>query len=412
MSLLTSNDRRDHTDNNKPSHDTDSDGERALALSIMSAYRLAYALTDSSLRVKRVGGDLNLFPMDCVFPSHLSLYDLAPELIGSAEELDALMRYDLRRHELSLVNRESLAGEPIYLNLTNLAHLSADGSVGILHIIQDVTGFGQLEQRLVQHRNELFLLRQQLAEQNAQLLLANAELRMLDDVKSQFISAAAHELRTPLTSLMGFVELLMGEAETQPTARQLQFMEMINRSAQRLLSLINNLLDITRMDANRLELNMQIVDPLELVERVTNEVYPMLRGKEQSLTLSAGPGLPQILCDKDRAEQVLSNLLVNAHKYTQQGGAIRVSVALDESPAMVRFSVEDNGCGIPAADLPHLFSRFYRASNVRSQGIQGAGLGLAITRSLVELHGGRIEVKSILNKGATFAVTFPAVNVA
>ncbi len=383
------------------------DFDLSLAPSIMAACRVAYALTDDGLRVRCLGGNLNLFPLNGAASQQLTLYDLAPELVGSAAELNALMSRELERHELSLVNRESPTGEPFYLSFTNLAHVFPDGAMGILHVVQDVSDFGQLEQRLVQHRNELFLLRQQLAQQNSQLTLANAELRMLDDAKSQFISAAAHELRTPLTSLMGFVEMLADEVGEQPGARQLQFLEMINRSAQRLLSLTNNLLDMTRIDANRLELTMQEVDPVDLIERVANELYPMLKLKEQNLTLSAQPGLPRILCDVTRAQQVLSNLLVNATKYTKKGGSIRVGVELDDLPAMMRFSVEDNGCGIPASELPHLFSRFYRASNVRSQGIPGAGLGLAITRSLVELHSGRIWVTSVLDRGSTFFVTFP-----
>jgi signal transduction histidine kinase len=408
MSGYTSN---NHTEGIIATQDSEHDVEDALALSIMVACRLAYALTDGSLRVERIGGDLGLFPIDCTSFRCLSLYDLAPELVGSAAELDAVMRRELHRHELNLVNRESPTGDPIYLSLTNLAHVHRDGSVGILHVIQDVTEFGQLEQRLVQHRNELFLLRQQLAQQNNQLLLANAELQMLDDAKSQFISAAAHELRTPLTSLVGFVEMLLEDAKNRATPRQLQFVEMINRSAQRLTSLTNNLLDITRMDANRLELNMQAVDPLTLVERVANEIYPMLAAKGQSLALSAAPKLPRILCDEARAQQILSNLLFNAHKYTDEGGAIRIAVERDDSPAMVRLSVEDNGYGIPASEIPHLFTRFYRASNVRNLGIQGAGLGLAITRSLVELHSGRIWVESVLGKGSKFSVTFSAVEV-
>lgn len=378
-----------------------------IALEVVRSFHFAYALVDSDLFVQQMGGDLHLFQA-FTLPSP-SLYDITPEMIGSEEELRAVLEGRLARHELSFINRESENGQIVYVSITTLPRQRQDGRHGLLHLVHDMTNIGLLEQQVVQNRNELSLLRRQLSQQNAQLLAANAELRLLDDAKSQFVSAASHELRSPLTALVGFVELLMDELSDGATERQLQFIEMINNSAQRLVSLTNNLLDMTRMDANRLELTMTPVDPLSLVEQVTREVYPMLTAKRQVLSLAAGSKLPYILCDEARCQQVLSNLLVNACKYTDNGGAIRVSVEVDDEPNMVRFSVEDNGVGIPPADLPDIFSRFFRASNVRGQLTHGVGLGLAITRALVELHGGKIWVKSTLGKGSTFYVTFPAV---
>jgi signal transduction histidine kinase len=232
----------------------------------------------------------------------------------------------------------------------------------------------------------------------------------LDDLKSQFISVAAHELRTPLTSLLGFVELLLEDQPAGVSARQTQFLEMINRSSQRLLSLTNNLLDITRMDADRIELHLQETDPLKLVERVANELQPLFNAHHQLLLLSAVQNLPHILCDRTRAHQILVNLLGNANKYSPDGATVSVDIALEEDQHFLRFAVKDSGIGIPLADHSKLFDRFFRASNARVDGIAGAGLGLSITRSLVEMHGGRIWFDSAAGAGSTFYVTFPVVS--
>jgi signal transduction histidine kinase len=152
---------------------------------------------------------------------------------------------------------------------------------------------------------------------------------------------------------------------------------------------------------------LQPTDLLALVEAVAAEFRPQLEAKAQHLTLRAPPGLPPALCDETRAAQIISNLLSNASKYTPQGGLITVSMAPAEEKGFLQISVADNGVGIPAEDQPKLFDRFIRARNAILTGSSGAGLGLYITRSLVELHGGRIWFVSEPGKGSTFHVTFP-----
>lgn len=381
-----------------------------IALLIVQAQDSAYAVTDGSLVVQRVGGDLALLNCDGDIGANCALTMLAPELIGSEAELSNVLAGDLSRHELRMVNRETADGQVRYVTLINLPFPNPNRPTGILHVVEDATLAGETEQRLSQHRNELALLRQQLLRKNDELAASNAELQHLDDLKSQFISVAAHELRTPLTSLLGFVELLLEDQQAVISARQTQFLEMINRSSQRLLSLTNNLLDITRMDANRIELHLQETDPLKLVERVANELQPLFNAHNQRLQLSAVQNLPQILCDVARAHQILGNLLGNANKYSPDGATVSVDIAFDEDRQFLRFTVKDSGIGIPLADHPKLFDRFFRASNARIDGTAGAGLGLSITRSLVEMHGGRIWFDSAVDAGSTFYVTFPVVS--
>jgi signal transduction histidine kinase len=250
-------------------------------------------------------------------------------------------------------------------------------------------------------------LRDQLIQQNLDLAAANAELRRLDDLKSQFVSVAAHELRRPLSPIIGYVELLLEEEVGPLGDDQREYLEIVQRGARRLVDLTNNLLDVTRIEAERVELVLQPKDLPALVEIVAIEWEPQLEAKAQRLTLRASPGLPPVWCDETRAAQIISNLLSNASKYTPDGGSITIGVTSADEDGFLQLFVADNGVGISPEDQDKLFTRFFRAGSARLTGAGGAGLGLYITRSLVELHGGRIWFKSELNQGSTFYVTFP-----
>ena len=261
--------------------------------------------------------------------------------------------------------------------------------------------------QLAQNRNELRLLRDQLARQNLELTAANAELRRLDEMKSAFVSVAAHELRTPLAPIKGYIEVLLDKDVGPINDEQREYLKIVQGSVDRLLKTTNNLLDVTRIEAGRVELVLQPTDLAALVETVAAEFISQLEARAQRLTLHAPPDLPPALCDETRTAQIIGNLLSNASKYTPQGGLITVSLGLAEEEGFLQLSVIDNGVGIPAEDQPKLFDRFFRAKSALLTGIGGAGLGLHITRSLVELHGGRIWFESAPDKGSTFHVTFP-----
>jgi signal transduction histidine kinase len=237
--------------------------------------------------------------------------------------------------------------------------------------------------------------------------MAQADLRRLDDAKTQFVSAAAHELRNPLAALIGYTEILTEEVADRLTADQQQSLSGIAHSALRLRQLTNNLLDLSRLDSDRLELVMQAVDPLSLLDGALAEMQPLMDAKQQQLLIKAEPQLPAIWCDKQRALQILVNLLSNANKYTAAGGRIAAEVHHERDEPFVTFAIRDEGIGIPADDQPQLFLRFYRAANATAADGAGAGLGLALTQSLVRLHGGRLWFESTQGKGATFYVTFP-----
>jgi signal transduction histidine kinase len=371
---------------------------------------VAYVITDRGLKVAGTGGAVELFGGDRRVALGQSLFDLTPELVGCEEVLDDILSGDLPRFQLDWVNRETGTGETIYLTMVTLPYRDAAGEiVGVVHTIVDDTAIGVTNQRLAQSRNELRLLQSQLTRQNVELAAANAELRRLARVKSQFASVAAHELRTPLTSIAGYLEMLLGNEFGPLTDEQQRSLGMVNEATHRLQSLSDRLLDLTRIESERVELVLQPVDLSDLIETLAAEFHPQLDASDQRLVLHISPTLPLALCDVVRTRQIISNILSNASKYTSQGGVITVSLQLAEEEGFLELSVADNGVGIPPEDQPELFTPFFRAKSATMSGSKGVGLGLYITRSLVEQHGGRIWFESELDTGSTFHVTFPLV---
>ena len=370
--------------------------------------RLAYAITNIALQVQQVGGAAALF--ECADKSGVgvSIYDLVPELIGSEGEMAAIVAGKLPRFELSWLNRGADADHTTYLNLINLPHHDAEQRItGVVHLMEDSTLKGELGQRVVQQRNELRLLRDQLLHQNQSLASVNAELKRLDEMKSMFVSIAAHELRSPLASITGYVEMLLDGMFGVVPGKQTEILHIVESGVQRLLSISSNLLDATRLEAGRVELVLVPAHLSRLVRAVATEMMPQMEAREQQFTLDVAPDLPPVLCDRTRATQIIGNLLSNAVKYTGHHGRITVSLTLAAESGFVQMAVSDNGVGIPESDQGRIFNRFFRGENAHLTGETGAGLGLHITRGLVELHSGHIWLQSQLGQGSTFFVTFP-----
>ena len=335
-----------------------------------------------------------------------SLLTIAPELVGAQETLQALLQGKLSHWELPLVSRTSRESGARYVNLSLVALQADCGAPQLLYIVHDLTPQGRQQQQLAQQRNELILLRQELAQQNHALQISNSELQRLDELKSMFISLAAHELRTPLTPLRGFVEMLDDEDFGTLTQQQHEMLAVLLQSVQRLMHLTDNLLDATRLEAGRLELNLQPADLTNLIQTLAVEFRPMLAEKKQKIVLHLEPEMPPVLCDTVRIMQILTNLLSNASKYTPAGGTITLTTEAQDN-GYLQIGVRDNGIGIPPADRPLIFRHFYRAQNAGTLGAKGSGLGLHLARSLVELHGGKIWFESELGRGSTFYFTLP-----
>jgi signal transduction histidine kinase len=380
-----------------------------VARQIVEVRKIAYALVDRDLNVVEVGGALSAFDdldTSCV---GLSLLDLAPEFIGSEMLLADILDGRRPQFHLAKVNRERAVGGTHYVDLVELPQLDATGRItGLIHLVQDVTETGTLEQRVTQQRNELRLLQRELRQRNLELAAANAELRRLDDLKSQFVSVAAHELRNPLTAILGYVEMLLDEDFGPLLDEQRDHVGIVFGAGRRLLDITNDLLDVTRIETGRIELVLRPTDLGALVGQVVTEYDIQRRKKAQQLALHLARDLPEALCDGTRTAQVVGNLFSNAIKYTSDGGRIAVRVERAGEEGFLQVSVADTGMGISIEDQEKVFSRFFRTAGARASGTGGTGLGLYLIRSLVELHGGRIWLESEVGVGSTFYVTFVA----
>ena len=220
--------------------------------------------------------------------------------------------------------------------------------------------------------------------------------------RSALIASVSHELRSPLTAISGYTDTLLHDGPWDDTTQR-EFLEVVSLSAARLAALVDNLLDAATLEAGAMRLQREPVRVERIAERVL-AARRLLAGT-CTLHLETRPGLPLADADPLRVEQVLANLVDNAIKYSPAGGAIRVRLSRTDDD-MLSVSVSDEGLGIPAEHLPHLFERFYRVDS-RTRSVKGAGLGLYICRSLVESHGGHIWVQSQPGRGSTFAFTLP-----
>ena len=375
---------------------------------ILDDRQIAYLLTDQQLKIVEYGGALSLFQERLNDGRETSVFEALPELLGNEVALASVLAGDLPSLHIPWINRDLPDGRVLYFSLAVLPYRDAAGVIqGLLHTLQDVTAVGELEQRVMQQRNELLLLRDELRAQNRQLEAANAELHRLDEVKSAFVSIAAHELRTPLASINGYLEMLL-DGDAGPLApRQAEWLRIIEDSTRRLLHITSDLLDVTRIEASRLELVMQPADLAAVVQTVVSEQTPQLEARGQQLLLETPAQLPAALCDTTRAAQIIGNLLSNASKYSPPASTITIRLAQATDPGFIQVSVADQGPGIPAQHQARLFTPFYRTPSETARRVSGAGLGLYIARALVELHGGRIWFESATDRGTTFHVSFP-----
>lgn len=232
----------------------------------------------------------------------------------------------------------------------------------------------------------------------------NTVLEEIDRMKTEFISTVSHELRTPLTSILGYVDLILEGDAGETNELQREFLGIVHKNTCRLKELINDLLDIERIESGRIQVDMETIDFREVVGQVakTFEVSAQQKGLDFQVVLADGP-VP-VIGDYNRLVQLVSNLVSNAVKYTREG---TVTVRLAEAAPMVRLDVADTGIGMTEKDVAQLFTKFFRADNSYTREVGGTGLGLSIVKALLVEHGGHIEVESAPGKGSTFTVRLP-----
>jgi signal transduction histidine kinase len=244
----------------------------------------------------------------------------------------------------------------------------------------------------------------ELAKVNRQLEERNREVERANRMKSEFLARMSHELRTPLNAIIGFSDLLTEESAGPLSDKQKRFVSHVSAGARHLLQLINDVLDVSKIEAGKIELNMVDFAAANAATEVLSVIKPLAESKEIQIDSTIADEL-KIHADRIRFKQILYNLLTNAVKFTHEKG--RVSIAAEMERDFVRISISDTGIGIPAEEQRAIFEEFHQAGGTTKSTSQGTGLGLTITKRLVDLHGGEIWVESEPEKGSKFTFTIP-----
>jgi signal transduction histidine kinase len=293
----------------------------------------------------------------------------------------------------------AVIGGPTYPSSTwRLALVLGAVAVIVCVTIQRLVGDARVRATALLNRSaELEEAARALADQNTQL-------QELDRLKDEFVALVSHELRTPLTSIMGYLELIDEETDSLLQPHQHDYLMTVRRNAQRLETLVNDLLLLVQLDSGLLELNLSNADLKPLLLEATEAARPAARAKQIHLSLQAEQ-LGPVLCDPVRIAQLIDNLVSNAIKFTPEHG--RVELNASQRGGTIALTVSDTGIGIPAAEMKHLFGRFYRASSATDNGIPGTGLGLAISKGIADAHHAALTVESAPGEGTTFVLLLP-----
>jgi signal transduction histidine kinase len=267
---------------------------------------------------------------------------------------------------------------------------------------------GLMVQRLIEetHRRNGQLQEQtdSLTHVSAQLAAQNERLVELDRLKDEFVATASHELRTPLTSLSGYLEMSLDPAEGPLSPSRESHLRIVQRNADRLAILVEQLLFLARADSHPLELDRQRVDLAELVTEAAETARPTAAAKSIALVIAADAPA-DVVADRLQLVRVVDNLVANAVKFTPDGGTVRLAARSEGE--FVILEVTDTGLGIPHAEQSELFNRFFRGSNAIEKAIPGSGLGLAISQVIAEAHGSTIQIESVPGSGSTFRLALP-----
>gem|GEM_PF-1040852 len=343
---------------------------------------------------------------------HLVGYSSKEELIGrnafefvSPKDRALAMNATKKTLEGGLVQERTeytiLTADGEEINTDSSAAVLYDSSgnpTGIINVVRDITERKKAEQEL-QEKNE------QLKTQREELVRKATELELVSQAKSEFLASMSHELRTPLNAVIGFSELMLDGIPGEINDEQRGCVNDILDSGRRLLSLINDILDLSKVEAGKIELKLQNLDIADIITGVVQIMKPVLGKNGQEIEVSVMQGLPKVRGDKNRLEQILLNLLSNASKFTDQGGRVRIHVGRKDDYCQV--AVIDTGIGIKKEDQEHVFEAFVQGETLSDRKKEGTGLGLTLTKQFVEATGGRIWMESEYGKGSAFIFTLP-----
>ena len=301
-------------------------------------------------------------------------------------------------------------GELYWESASISAIFDADGTIThYLAVKEDITKRKYAEEKLAEERhnleNTVAIRTQELRLTLQKIAEANLRLEAANQAKSRFLSSMSHELRTPLTAILGFTDLLAEQFFGQLNDKQLSYVIQIDNSGKHLLNLINDLLNMAKIDAGAMGLELEPTSVNDFINPTVAMMASQFKKKAIQVITNLDPNLPSVAVDVKKCKQIMLNLLSNALKYTPTGG--KVEIRTSQINHQFRVEVIDSGIGIGANEIDKIFNEFYQADRVRDAQMGGTGIGLALTRRLVELHGGEIAVQSEVGVGSIFWFTIP-----
>jgi PAS domain S-box-containing protein len=325
-----------------------------------------------------------------------------------------LLRPDMRQVErLSIMDPD--AGAPFPAEVASSKILNARGEpIAIVSVIHDLTHAednerlaGELQQLNDQLEDRIRRATVELEERNRRLEWQSFELQKASRLKSEFLANMSHELRTPINVILGYTSLMRERIYGALTDQQDQALTKTYQTSQHLLELINDILDLSKIEAGKMPLHVESVFVPEVVDEISESLLPMLRGREITFSADVEPDLPSLRTDRTKLKQVLLNLLSNAIKFTQNG-SVSLRVTRGETGSGIRIVVEDTGIGIKAENLDAIFDDFRQIDQSHTREYGGTGLGLSITKKLLTLLGGVVEVESVYGSGTRFVIDLPS----
>jgi signal transduction histidine kinase len=332
----------------------------------------------------------------------LHIEGLALEPVGAAEERTS---FPLRTVDGTAIAALAWTPErPGYVMVRQMAIPVGASIIGLLLLsVITLWQIGQLDRARRENQHNLEIIE----AKNRELIVARDEAEYANRAKSQFLAVMSHELRTPLNAIIGFSEMMQTELYGPlGDTRYKQYAQDIHNSGDHLLSIINDILDLSKIEAGQSDLNEEEIDLSQIVTSIRRIMQERAAAAGISFICDSGEGLPWLLADRRALKQILLNLLSNAVKFTPKGGQVELRMALDPDRAL-RIAVTDTGIGIDAEDIPRAMAAFGQVDGSWSRRYEGAGLGLPISRALTQLHGGTLELSSSPGVGTTVTVRLP-----
>lgn len=320
--------------------------------------------------------------------------------------LQPLLEQENKTFELQTITKAKI---PVHLSLS-ISSIILNSEKHLVILVKDITENKNVQKTIEQERNKLEILvkerTQELNNSLEHLQHSNYQLHKANNHKNIFLSSMSHELRTPLNSILGFADLLDHQYFGNLNQQQLEYIHLIRNSGQHLLELINDLLDITKIDAGNIELTAEKFYPIDVITEVITTLRTQYGEKSVDCQVFVTEHTSMV-GDKKRFRQIITNLLSNAFKFTPENGKIVIGENQTANTDTIVFTVKDTGVGIKKGDYDKIFAQFYQTDLLRDQNLGGSGMGLAITKKIIEAQGGSISVESELGKGTSFTFSIP-----